>query len=134
MARTAIKSTYSLDVETVRKLKRLASRWQVTKSEVLRRVIDEASTSHEPTKLTLPEALEKLQQSMSLTKAQVEKWSEMFAEKESLVPPSVDGLANNSLGHELPDPCLEDAFARGQDSAPMDRERFSPDNKRNRVI
>ena len=37
MAVTTIKSTYSLDVETVRTLETLACRWNVSKSEVLRR-------------------------------------------------------------------------------------------------
>jgi predicted transcriptional regulator len=40
MAPTSIKSTYALDVETIRKLERVAARWRVSKSEVLRRAID----------------------------------------------------------------------------------------------
>ncbi|MYI07456.1 MAG: ribbon-helix-helix protein, CopG family [Gemmatimonadetes bacterium] len=39
MAVTSIKSTYSLDVESVRTLEGLARRWQVSKSEVLRRAL-----------------------------------------------------------------------------------------------
>ena len=37
MAVTTIKSTYSLDVESVRALEELARHWEVPKSEVLRR-------------------------------------------------------------------------------------------------
>ena len=36
MAETIIKSTYSLDVESVRALEELARHWAVSKSEVLR--------------------------------------------------------------------------------------------------
>ena len=39
MAITTIKSTYSLDVESVRALESLARRWNVSKSEVLRRAL-----------------------------------------------------------------------------------------------
>ena len=43
MATMTIKSTYSLDVESVRALETLARRWQVSKSEVLRRAIKKAA-------------------------------------------------------------------------------------------
>ncbi len=43
MATTTIKSTYSLDVETVRTLETLAARWNVSKSEVLRCAIRTAA-------------------------------------------------------------------------------------------
>lgn len=39
MAITTIKSTYSLDVKSIRTLEKLAQRWNVSKSEVLRRAI-----------------------------------------------------------------------------------------------
>lgn len=39
MAITTIKSTYSLDVDSVRTLKTLAKRWNVSKSEVIRRAL-----------------------------------------------------------------------------------------------
>ena len=44
MAIMTIKSTYSLDVESVRVLEALAQRWDVSKSEVLRRAIRIAAT------------------------------------------------------------------------------------------
>jgi len=43
MATMTIKSTYSLDVESVRALEALARRWSVSKSEVLRRAIKAAA-------------------------------------------------------------------------------------------
>jgi hypothetical protein len=39
MATTTVKSTYSLDVDTVRELDAVARRWRVSKSEALRRAI-----------------------------------------------------------------------------------------------
>ncbi len=39
MAITTIKSTYSLDVDSVRTLEALARRWDVSKSEVIRRAL-----------------------------------------------------------------------------------------------
>ena len=39
MAITTIKSTYSLDVDSVRTLEALANRWDVSKSEVIRRAL-----------------------------------------------------------------------------------------------
>ncbi|MCC6680093.1 MAG: ribbon-helix-helix protein, CopG family [Phycisphaeraceae bacterium] len=45
MAQTTIKSTFSLDVETVRRLERLARAWGVNKSQVLRQVIRHAPTA-----------------------------------------------------------------------------------------
>ena len=43
MASTTIRSTYALDVETVRLLDRLARQWAVSKSEALRRAIRAAA-------------------------------------------------------------------------------------------
>ena len=43
MAIPKIKSTYSLDVETVRTLESLARRWNVSKTEVVRRAIRAAA-------------------------------------------------------------------------------------------
>lgn len=75
-----IKSTYSLDPETVRKVERLAARWKVSKSEVLRRAVAEAK--EEPPAPVYPaatieerlEALRKLQEHMNLTPQQVRAW------------------------------------------------------------
>ena len=75
MARTAIKSTYALDVETVRKLDQLAARWQVSKSEVLRRAIKSAGSEDFRPPLKPLEAFRKLQQSLKLTNPQIEKWT-----------------------------------------------------------
>lgn len=75
MARTSIKSTYSLDVETVRKLDRVAARWKVSKSEVLRRAIEVVARDQLGEPPPPLQALDELQKSVKLTKQRTEKWS-----------------------------------------------------------
>ena len=48
MATTTVKSTYSLDVETVRELDAVARRWKVSKSEALRRALHAAAMQPVP--------------------------------------------------------------------------------------
>jgi hypothetical protein len=81
MASAMIKSTYSLDPETVRKVERLATRWKVSKSEVLRRAVaaakEEPSLAPPPPEPTIEsrlEALCKLQEHMNLTPQQARAW------------------------------------------------------------
>ena len=63
MAIMTIKSTYSLDVESVRVLEALAKRWNVSKSEVLRRAIRIAATGGEPGESAPLGTLDRLQAS-----------------------------------------------------------------------
>ncbi len=58
MATTTIKSTYSLDVETVRTLEAIARRWNVSKSEALRRAIRGAADREPPEETGALEALD----------------------------------------------------------------------------
>ena len=74
MARTSIKSTYSLDVGTIRKLERVAARWRVSKSEVLRRAIDAVDRDETAGTLAPLDALLKLQSSVKLTPPQANRW------------------------------------------------------------
>ncbi|HJU10367.1 MAG TPA: ribbon-helix-helix protein, CopG family [Candidatus Binataceae bacterium] len=77
MASIRIKSTYSLDVETVRKLDSLAAQWHVPKSEALRRAIDLA-VSDQATRDDSPlRALDELQKNlkMRLGRQQIESWA-----------------------------------------------------------
>jgi predicted DNA-binding protein len=75
MARISVKSTYSLDVDTIRRLERVAARWSVSKSEVLRRAI-EAVDRDEMAGTPLPlEALQQLQNTLKLTPRQAVNWS-----------------------------------------------------------
>ena len=76
MAVTTIKSTYSLDVETVRTLEALARRWNVSKSEVLRRAIRAASAGERSQRAREKlEALRQLQDYVQRRGIDVEAWA-----------------------------------------------------------
>ena len=75
MATTTIKSTYSLDVESVRALEELARRWQVSKSEALRRAI-RSEAGRQPTRGTdALAALDQLQASLRSRNVDLEQWA-----------------------------------------------------------
>ncbi len=76
MATETIKSTYSLDVDTVRALEALARRWNVTKSAALRRAI-QASAAREPREpdRAALSALDDLQRSLGLSGTAAARWS-----------------------------------------------------------
>jgi predicted transcriptional regulator len=82
MAVTSVRATYSLDAETMRRIENLARRWDVAKSEVLRRAVrmaDEQSAGAERVAL-----LRELQQRANLTPEQVETWvAEVRAERDA---------------------------------------------------
>jgi predicted transcriptional regulator len=76
MATLTIKTTYALDVETVRALEELARGWNVSKSEALRRAI--RASAKRGTVAGTPDsvrALDRLQRSLRLGKAAAERWS-----------------------------------------------------------
>lgn len=74
MASTTIKSTYSLDVETVRTLEGMARRWNVSKSEALRRAIRSAAADSEPNAGAALRALDRLQATLDLDQAASLHW------------------------------------------------------------
>ncbi|HVA82301.1 MAG TPA: ribbon-helix-helix protein, CopG family [Candidatus Binataceae bacterium] len=69
-----MKSTYALDVETIRKLDRVAARWKVSKSEVLRRAIDVVARDQLGDPPPRLQALDELHKSVKLTRQQTDKW------------------------------------------------------------
>jgi TfoX/Sxy family transcriptional regulator of competence genes len=73
MPLTSIKSTYALDVSSVRALEDLAARWQVSKSEALRRAIHGASLTNEASGASL--ALDRLQDGLALTEDEARRWA-----------------------------------------------------------
>lgn len=75
MATTTVKSTYSLDVETVRALEDMARRWGVSKSEALRRAIRAARSGANPGKPKALAALDALQRSLSLDSRAATRWA-----------------------------------------------------------
>jgi hypothetical protein len=74
MANPTIKATYTLDVETLRVLERVARRWGVSKSEALRRAI-RASVSIAADPATPLEALDELQAAAGMTATAAETWA-----------------------------------------------------------
>lgn len=74
MAITSIKSTYSLDVQSIRTLEKLAQRWNVSKSEVLRRAIRIAAIDGSPGDGVALGALDQLQASLRSRRVNFVQW------------------------------------------------------------
>lgn len=74
MASITIKATYSLDVETVRRLEEMADTWNVSKSEALRRAIRTAAEDLPSRGQRGIEALDRLQKAVGLSRAAAERW------------------------------------------------------------
>jgi len=74
MAITTIKTTYALDIRTVKELEDLASRWEVSKSEALRRAIHKAASRERIGREKTFQALEQLQQSLKLSGRKANSW------------------------------------------------------------
>ncbi len=93
MAIPAIKSTYSLDVDSVRRLEALAERWKTSKSEVIRRALKIAAVSDDGTNGAVAlKALEKLQKSIRDRGVDIEDWSRSLnAERAASGPEPVSG-------------------------------------------
>ncbi|MEX2557432.1 MAG: hypothetical protein WEB06_17605 [Actinomycetota bacterium] len=75
MARLSVKSTFSLDLRTIRALERISTRWRVSKSEALRRAVliaEQASEGGTPDALL---ALDELQRSLGMTPARAREWT-----------------------------------------------------------
>jgi hypothetical protein len=70
-----IKSTYVMDVGTVRTLERIARRWNVSKSEALRRAIHASAEQQPPEATDALKALDQLQRSLKLTPARARDWA-----------------------------------------------------------
>jgi hypothetical protein len=73
MATPLVKTTYALDLETVRALDELSGRWEVSKSEALRRAI-RASATLSPAAAPL-RALDRLQKALRLAPQDAACWS-----------------------------------------------------------
>lgn len=75
MATTTVKSTYALDVATVRALDEIASSWGVSKSEALRRAIGVARRGAVAGAPKALDALEALQRSLDLERPAALRWA-----------------------------------------------------------
>lgn len=74
MARSTIKGTYALDAKTVRTLEEMARRWNVSKSEALRRAVAAAAQARAPAADALA-ALAQLQQALALDRDASATWA-----------------------------------------------------------
>lgn len=74
MATPKVKSTYSLDVDTVRQLEAMARRWKVSKSEALRRAIEASANQPPANQSGVLAALDQLQGSLALTEEAAREW------------------------------------------------------------
>lgn len=85
MARMTVRSTFALDPETADSLDRLAKRWQVSKSEALRRAVAAAATVEEADAASDSlNALSELQERLGLDVEKAEKWARSVrAEREA---------------------------------------------------
>lgn len=68
------KTTYSLDAATLTKLRKLAQRWQVSKTEVLRRALTKAAEADMPPVEERLTALRQLQRRLKERGVDFEKW------------------------------------------------------------
>jgi hypothetical protein len=75
MATSKIKSTYSLDPDTVRALEETARRWGVPKSEALRRAIRSAAAEAAGEPRDALAALDALQRAAALSGPATEAWA-----------------------------------------------------------
>jgi predicted transcriptional regulator len=60
MATMTYRTTFALDKDTRRRLKRLSDQWQVSQAEVVRRALSQAENQHQPEKPNPIEALHSL--------------------------------------------------------------------------
>ena len=75
MATQTVKTTYALDVDTVRMLEQMARRWGVSKSEALRRAIRSAAVQASDDEGGPLNALDILQRSAALSHARAKDWA-----------------------------------------------------------
>ena len=74
MATATVRSTYSLDLETVQRLEDLAALWKTSKSGALRRAIHTVSKQTEGASNAKLDALKQLQQRLALDAEGVAAW------------------------------------------------------------
>ena len=81
MATVTVRSTYSLDLDTVRRLEHLAALWNTSKSGALRRAVQVASTQAQGAGSAKLEALKQLQQRLALDAEGVAAWRRDVAQE-----------------------------------------------------
>ncbi|HXG90314.1 MAG TPA: ribbon-helix-helix protein, CopG family [Vicinamibacterales bacterium] len=79
MALPTVKTTYTIDLETKSALDRLAARWEVSKSEALRRAIRQAAGASRVTDRLA--ALGTLQRRARMTRDHASRWSDAIRDE-----------------------------------------------------
>ena len=79
MALPTVKTTYTIDLETKSALDRLAARWDVSKSEALRRAIRQAAGASRVTDRLA--ALDALQRRARVTPDHASRWSDTIRDE-----------------------------------------------------
>ena len=74
----ATKSTYSLDAASLERLTRLAKRWQVSKTEAIRRALLKAEQTDAPTAEQRIAVLHSLQKSMKERNVDFAEWQRII--------------------------------------------------------
>lgn len=72
------KSTFSLDADSIVRLKRLALRWQVSKTEAVRRALSQAEAANQPTAEEKIAALHELQASLKRRNVDFDEWQRVM--------------------------------------------------------
>lgn len=94
MATTTIKTTYALDIETVKALEALARRWNVSKSEAMRRAIRASASVRAASAPPEPlQALDELQRAVRLAPSAAARWSRLVRAERRAGSRRREGLA-----------------------------------------
>ena len=102
MAITHVKVTYSVQPGTAQRVQELATKWGVPKSEVIRRVVEDAAkTEAIAPRLTPLQALEELMSTASpLTDGEVARWQRRFGCRDA--PRAASAVSNwNRRGRNI---------------------------------
>ena len=76
-----VKSTYPLDIETVRQLECLAKRWNTSKSAALRRAIRSAAEQALPEDAKRLDRLDRLQDLLALNRESASGWENQVTQE-----------------------------------------------------
>lgn len=88
MSKMTVRSTFSLDPETAQCLERLARRWGVSKSQVLRRAVGAAAAAEEvDSPSEAAEALRALHAKLALDDAKAARWIREIRSERSATRP-----------------------------------------------
>jgi hypothetical protein len=74
MAVMTHRTTFALDAETIRRLKRLAARWRVSQAEAVRRAVAEAEARPEPASADPVAMLRQMQESDPVDAEKAERY------------------------------------------------------------